>query len=124
MADGILRGAGLPDGFLVARKRCDECLFSRARIVSDERAEEIIADCIAKDRPFECHKGTLIGRTIVCRGFLDEHPGVGRDVRLARTLGIVVEADPPTEMQRREPGCQCQWEVGDSPCPVHGEESE
>ena len=21
----------------------------------------------------------------------------------------------------REPGCQCQWEAGDSPCPVHGE---
>lgn len=19
----------------------------------------------------------------------------------------------------REPGCQCQWEAGDSPCPVH-----
>ena len=24
----------------------------------------------------------------------------------------------------KEPKCQCQWEAGDSPCRVHGEESE
>lgn len=24
----------------------------------------------------------------------------------------------------RKPGCLCQWEEGDSPCPVHGEEEE
>lgn len=24
---------------------------------------------------------------------------------------------------RREPGCKCHLEIGDSPCPVHGEES-
>jgi len=23
---------------------------------------------------------------------------------------------------KREPGCACHWEVGDSPCPVHDEE--
>lgn len=22
----------------------------------------------------------------------------------------------------REPGCECHWEEGDSPCPVHGDE--
>ncbi len=27
-----------------------------------------------------------------------------------------------SEYQPREPGCQCQWEIGDSPCPVHGDE--
>lgn len=29
----------------------------------------------------------------------------------------------PTESDTvpREPGCQCQWEAGDSPCPVHGD---
>lgn len=24
----------------------------------------------------------------------------------------------------RQPGCQCQWEIGDSPCQVHGEDEE
>ncbi len=32
--------------------------------------------------------------------------------------------DATADTQRREPGCQCQWEVGDSPCRVHGEEEE
>lgn len=26
------------------------------------------------------------------------------------------------DTEPRLPGCQCQWEAGDSPCPVHGEE--
>lgn len=25
--------------------------------------------------------------------------------------------------QARESGCLCHWEVGDSPCPVHGEDT-
>jgi hypothetical protein len=27
-----------------------------------------------------------------------------------------------TDTEKRVPGCLCQWEAGDSPCPVHGEE--
>ena len=30
-------------------------------------------------------------------------------------------ADALIETESREPGCQCQWEAGDSPCRVHGE---
>lgn len=31
-------------------------------------------------------------------------------------------ADPASaDREPREPGCKCHWEVGDSPCPVHGE---
>ena len=26
------------------------------------------------------------------------------------------------ELTPRPPGCQCQWEAGDSPCRVHGED--
>jgi len=29
-----------------------------------------------------------------------------------------------SEYQPPVPGCKCQWEIGDSPCPVHGEEEE
>lgn len=28
----------------------------------------------------------------------------------------------PGENTPRPPGCQCQWEAGDSPCRVHGED--
>lgn len=36
-----------------------------------------------------------------------------------RVWFITEGADEDTKP--REPGCQCQWEEGDSPCPVHGE---
>jgi hypothetical protein len=29
--------------------------------------------------------------------------------------------DDDGEYIARKPGCLCQWEEGDSPCPVHGE---
>ena len=29
-----------------------------------------------------------------------------------------------SENVTRKPGCLCQWEEGDSPCPVHGEHDE
>lgn len=29
-----------------------------------------------------------------------------------------------TDTAPREPGCECHWEVGDSPCPVHGDSDE
>lgn len=32
-----------------------------------------------------------------------------------------VEAKAEPDTKPREPGCKCQWEEGDSPCPVHGE---
>lgn len=25
---------------------------------------------------------------------------------------------------KREVGCKCQWEIGDSPCPVHGDDED
>lgn len=28
---------------------------------------------------------------------------------------------PEPELVARVAGCRCQWEQGDSPCPVHGE---
>ena len=33
-------------------------------------------------------------------------------------------ADALIETESREPGCQCQWEAGDSPCRMHGENAE
>lgn len=58
--------------------------------------------------------GVLSGRLNACQaGKLIAH---GADYpALAAALGLEVEDREP-----RQPGCQCHWEVGDSPCPVHG----
>jgi len=57
--------------FLVCDKRCNQCLFSSAKIVGDERKEDLLASCAASGSYFICHKSDS-KRPVVCRGFFDE----------------------------------------------------
>ena len=59
-------------GFRVAKKRCSECLFSDARVVSESRAKSIIEKCLKNDSHFICHKSTIAKREAMCRGHYDE----------------------------------------------------
>ena len=71
--------------FRVLAKRCDQCLFSNARIVSEEGAQGIIAECLATDSHFICHKT----QDVCCRGFYDTHKLDVWPIRLARMWGLV-----------------------------------
>lgn len=76
---------------------CGECLFTKQRITTPQRARSIVAECLRDDRYFLCHKGSLVGRSIVCASFMEKH---GRDVyplRLALLLDAVVLVDEPKE---------------------------
>jgi len=63
------------EGFLfmleVKEKQCDQCLLSPNRIVSAQRMKQLIKSCNRSDSHFQCHKGTIEGKDIVCRGFYD-----------------------------------------------------
>lgn len=79
------------------RKRCNECLLSDSKIVSDERCSQILRDCARTGNHFLCHKGTLMNEDIVCRGFYDE--GIGHDrpnqaLQVAHRLGLVDFTEP------------------------------
>lgn len=77
--------------FEIMSKRCDECLFTRNRIVTKDRAAEKVAQCLATGKPFDCHKANLKKRSVTCRGFFDV---VGEEllvVRLAKQLDLVRE---------------------------------
>lgn len=79
----------------VCRKRCDQCLFSSARIVDEERAEQVVADCLETGTHFICHKATVRdGGNVCCRGFYDRHGDDSLVIRLAREFDVVVEVDP------------------------------
>jgi hypothetical protein len=80
--------------FEVMARKCDQCLLSPERIVSASRAAQIIRQCAREDRTFECHKGSIAGRNIACRGHWDT--GVGQVGRIAERLGIVRFIDPDT----------------------------
>lgn len=82
-----------PSRLLLASRRCSECLVTRNRIVSAARARELLAQCRRADVHFQCHKGSIAGLNVHCRGVHDIMPD--RAYRFAVAVGIpVVEIDP------------------------------
>lgn len=74
-------------------KRCDQCLFSDAKIVSDARRDQVIAECLERNNHFVCHKFD----DVACRGFLDTYPFVSVAERMAHTLADQSEELTPYE---------------------------
>jgi len=74
-----------PGIMMVRAKQCDQCLFSSAKIVSDARRDEILDYCNVTGEAFECHKATIAGEKITCRGFFDGNHSLV--VRLAKMFG-------------------------------------
>ncbi len=85
------------EGLRVAEKRCDECLFTKNKIVSDSRKAEVLTKCRESQTYFICHKSNG-GPAVVCRGFFDEAPN--RACHMARVLRIVQFVDPATGQKR------------------------
>jgi hypothetical protein len=84
--------------FRVAAKRCEQCLFSSAKVVGDDRREEILRDCAANDSHFVCHKFTIAeGRDsqVCCRAFYDADPGASNLMRIAGRLDAVEFVEQP-----------------------------
>jgi hypothetical protein len=52
-------------------RQCSNCLFSKNRIVSKERAEEIVSNCHSRKSTFTCHKSKRKGKfsDVMCAGF-------------------------------------------------------
>lgn len=76
---------------LVCEKRCNQCLFSKAKVVGDTRKEDILAGTRKSGKYFICHKSAS-GQPVVCRGFYDEEPS--RACTTARVLDIVRFVNP------------------------------
>lgn len=75
--------------FKVAKKCCSECLFTTNKIVSHGTKSEVLQDCLRKDAHFVCHKATIKGQDICCRGFYDQDPGSTNMMRIASRLGEI-----------------------------------
>lgn len=71
--------------FKVMQERCDQCLFSKNKIVSAARKREVLAECARTDSHFICHKT----KGVCCRGFYDRDPGASNLMRIAGRLGAV-----------------------------------
>jgi hypothetical protein len=69
--------------FKVSAKPCDQCLFSKDRIVSAARVREVLSECQKKDTHFICHKT----EDTCCRGFYDTR--TSQLIRIAQRLNMV-----------------------------------
>lgn len=78
---------------LLASRQCRECLLGPNRIVSGERAAEIIENCRSNGTHFQCHKGTIAGINLHCRAYHDRYQSLA--ARFAEKFGIPIrEVDP------------------------------
>lgn len=75
----------------VADKKCSQCLFSKDRIVRPGRVQDIIEQCRKNDSHFICHKGSIAGVDVVCRGFYDTQ--TSQVIRVAQRLNAVEFVD-------------------------------
>lgn len=76
----------------VCASPCDQCLFTKNKIVSDERKAEILATCEKEQTHFVCHKGTAAGENVVCNGFFRKHSTPY--LELMRATGRIVLVAP------------------------------
>ena len=75
----------------VIKKCCGQCLFSKNKIVSDSRKEQLLSDIERKDSHFICHKATIKNKEVVCRGFYENK--TSNMIRISQRLGMVEFVD-------------------------------
>lgn len=75
--------------FKVCATQCNQCLFSKDRIVSAARVREVLEDCARKDTHFICHKTD----DTYCKGFYDTR--TSQLMRIAGCMNMIkfVEID-------------------------------
>lgn len=76
-------------GFRICAERCDECLFSKDKIVSERRKKEVIREACQGQGYFICHKTD----DACCRGFFDSYGYSIQIYRIASRLGFVIWLD-------------------------------
>ncbi len=81
----------------ICEGRCDQCLFSENRIVSKARMRDIIKTARRDDSYFECHKHTMVGDHVMCRGWYESQPA-NTWTQIAERLGLVEFVPLPTKV--------------------------
>jgi hypothetical protein len=79
--------------FELMSEPCDQCLMTANKIVSDTRRKQILKETLRKDCAFICHKASITGREIACRGHFDATGG-GQLARIAGRLNAIKLVDP------------------------------
>lgn len=71
--------------FKIMKEKCDQCLFSKNKIVSNQRKKQLINECKEKQTHFNCHKTD----NVVCAGFNESMGEYSQSIRMAGRLGVI-----------------------------------
>lgn len=75
----------------IKKKCCNQCLFTKNKIVSDARRDSIVRDCLKNDSHFICHKSTIEHGNDVCTGFAKKYSS--QSIRISDRLGLTRHVD-------------------------------
>ena len=77
----------------IQKTKCNQCLFSKDRIVTSKAAAEVVKNCLKNDTYFSCHKAKIKGDkdNVCCKGFWDAHKSNFNLGRIAQRLNAVRE---------------------------------
>jgi len=73
----------------VCHKLCDQCLYSKNKIVSDERKEELLQSLQRSSYYFVCHKASILGVKVMCRGYYEANQDTSTLIALEHELELV-----------------------------------
>lgn len=88
--------------FQVYQSSCENCLFSKNRIVSPERAKEIISTCLKEQTHFICHKSSMEGGEICCHSFYKKLGKRVGKIKVFEHLGIITFSNQPKNKSDKE----------------------
>lgn len=81
--------------FLVMNEACDQCLFSKDRIVDGKRMKQLLTEIVREGKYFVCHKSTIAGYSdptaddVCCHDFYENYPDISAAARFARHYGLI-----------------------------------
>lgn len=84
----------------VCARQCDQCLFSKNKIVDEKRKQELLSECERDQTHFNCHKGTIAGQNVVCNGFFRNKTTPFLDIMKATGK---IEFIEPSDIQKLPP---------------------
>ncbi len=69
----------------VCKSKCDQCLFSKNKIVTNKRKSEILKDCNENEKWFGCHKQ----ENAICAGYFKEKYNENSWIQIGHRLGLL-----------------------------------
>ncbi len=77
----------------VCHKQCDQCLYSKNKLVSDKRRAEILVGLAQANDYFICHKSSIVNKKVMCRGYYEANKESSTLIRLGHHLKRLVFVD-------------------------------